>query len=295
MSLVAAPPTRAFLGENVAFAAADGRRLRGRLLAGPDPAAAVVVHPATGVPAGYYLPFAEWLADTHNVAVLLYDYRDFGWSDAVHPRQSRASMSDWGLLDQSGALDFALDRFPDRPVRVLGHSLGGMWMAFHARIAEVDRAVAVASGPAYWLHHPLRYMPAVVAFWWLIGPVATATMGYLPGKRIGLGADLPKAVYWQWRRWCLSPRFARIDLGKTLPMPDVEAARFDLTLIAAADDLTIPPAMARQLADFYPRANVREDILHPAASGGRAIGHLGMFTKGNRAIWPRLAAPLITP
>ena len=257
------------------------------------PRMAVVIHGATGVPAWYYGAFAAWLAAEHDAAVLTYDYRDFAASSVAHPRLSKATMSDWGLSDQGAALAELSRRFPDVPLRVIGHSLGALWLAFHEDIGRVDRVVAVASGPAYWLNHPLSYMPAVVWFWWLGGPPVVGLTGYMPG-RLGLGPDLPAGVYWQWRRWCLARAFHRGDWGKSLPMPKLEAARFQLTCVALADDVLIPPKFAAQLASFYPFAQATSDTIEPAVFGLNSIGHTGVFAKRCRAVWPRLVAGLVT-
>lgn len=252
-------------------------------------AMAVVLHPATGVPARYYGAFAAWLAVDCGAAVLTYDYRDFGRSASGPISRSKATMSDWGIHDQEGALRFLARRFPALPLRVVGHSLGAQWLAFHADIARVDRVAAVASGPNYWLDQPPTYMAQVLWFWWLGGPVATRLLGYLP-RWMGLGADLPAGVYWQWRRWCLSRDFARADWGRSLPEPQAARARFRLTLIPIADDVMIPPKMVRRLAAFYPAAQTREDMIVPEAKKGQKIGHLRIFSPRSREWWPRIAA-----
>jgi predicted alpha/beta hydrolase len=61
------------------FATTDGRVLHGYWSAPDDkPRMAVVLHAATGVPAGYYRAFVDWLALAHGAAVLACDYRDWG-------------------------------------------------------------------------------------------------------------------------------------------------------------------------------------------------------------------------
>ena len=174
---------------------------------------AIVIHPATGVPQRRYEKFARWVAAHEQAAVLIYDYRDMGRSDPKHPRQSRVTMSDWGIEDQSAALDWLCEDYPDRPVTVIGHSLGGMCVPWHRQADAVSRIIAIASGPAYVTRHPLSFMPAVIWFWYVGGPLLTRLFGYLPGKLVGLGTDLPAGVFWQWRRWCTSKRFNRDRLG----------------------------------------------------------------------------------
>jgi predicted alpha/beta hydrolase len=280
---------------NFVIEAAGGARLSACLRT-PEhaPGFAVVIHGATGVPARYYAAFASWLCTAHRAAVLTYDYRDFASSSTGHPRQSKALMSDWGIHDQSAALSDLARRYPDTPLRVIGHSLGALWLGFHDDIARVDRVVSVASGPAYWLNHPISYMPAVIWFWWLGGPLAVTMAGYMPGRITGIGPDLPSGIYWQWRRWCLSREFARGDWGKSLPEPDLTQARFKLTCIGFSDDRLIPPKFAAQLASFYPQAQATLQTLHPSDFGLERIGHTAVFSKHCRTAWPTLVKSLLS-
>jgi predicted alpha/beta hydrolase len=280
--------------EEVRFPTRDGRTLVGRLYHPPaSPDRLVVVHGGVGFPARYYQDFARWLADGHQAAVLTYDYRDFGWSLDRPLVRSEARLRDWAITDQSAALSFAVGRFPRLRPRILGHSLGGQWLAFHEEVGRIERAAAVASGPAYWRDHPWPMWPQVLAFWWLLGPAAARLAGYLPGRRLGLGADIPAGIYWEWRALCLRPGYHRPEWGRAYPQPALDAARFDLTIIPVADDMLIAPDMVRKLPGFYPRARVSETLLDPAALGLRAIGHGGAFLPRNQACWARIAAALI--
>lgn len=273
------------------IATPDGARLAGRLFLGAEkPELAVVIHAATGVPQGYYEKFAAWLAAEKRAAVLTYDYSDYGLSATGSVRASKATMAQWGVRDQSAALDHLIALHPDLPVWVVGHSLGGMYVPFHAQAERVERVIAVASGPAYWLKHPLAYMPQVVAFWFMLGPIATKLLGYLPGKALGLGADLPREVYWQWRRWCVSPTFNRVDWGKALPVPDLSRVKAEVKLVGVADDPMIPPHRVRKLAEFYPAAKISHLVVEPRAVGARSIGHLKLFAERNASAWPLLLA-----
>lgn len=269
----------------------DGVRLAARVFepAGVPPGVAIVLHGATGVPRDYYAAFARWLAEARGAAVLTYDYRDSGHSARGPVRRSRASMGDWGVLDQGAALEFACETWPDLPVEVVGHSLGGMFLPFHARADRVRQLTAVASGPAFWTRHPPGFLPQVIAFWFLAGPVATLLNGYMPGRLLGLGADLPAPVYWQWRRWCTSPRFHRVDWGGALPQPDPARVTGKVRLVGIADDPMIPPPVVRDLAAFYPQAEIEHLEIAPAAYGLKAIGHLRVFSERCKAAWPVIA------
>ncbi|WP_342360415.1 alpha/beta hydrolase family protein [Terrarubrum flagellatum] len=280
--------------EDVSFDTKDGRTLIGRLYRPEEaPRLAVVIHGGAGFPARFYRDFASWFATTYGAAVLTYDYRDFGWSLAGPLAKSSARISDWAIADQSAALSWLVSRFPDLPPRVVGHSLGGQWLAFHDEVARIDRVAAVASGPAFWLEHPWSYMPQVIAFWWLLGPVATRFAGYMPGRLLGLGADIPANVYWEWRRLCLTRGYHRAEWGRAYPTPKLDAALFDLTIVPIVDDVLITPAMVRKLPGFYPHARVREALIDPAALGLKKVGHGGAFLARNKACWPLIAEPLL--
>ena len=268
----------------------DGHRLAGSLHLPPvAPRRAIALHGATGVPQGYYGPLARWLAAHRDAAVLTYDYRDFGRSATRRPRDSTASMADWGVADQGAALDLVCARFPDLPIEVVGHSLGGQYLPWHACASRVERLVALCSGPAHWLAHPPRFMPRVVFFWFLGGPLATALAGYLPGRLLGLGVDLPRNVYRQWRRWCLSPDFNRRDWGAALPEPELGAFRGELVLVAVADDEFVPPARVARLAASYPAAaRVRRVEVRPDELGLARIGHMKLASARCAGAWPAL-------
>lgn len=269
----------------------DGARLAGKLFE-PEgtPRLAVVFHGGAGTPRDYYGRFAQWLCSSREAVVLIYDYREFGHSTTVTARRSNATMAQWGAVDQSAAVDYVFERFPGLPVEVAGHSLGGMFFAFHKNAPRVRRFTAIASGPAHWTRHPLAYTPKVLAFWFLAGPLLTAALGYMPGQAIGLGSDIPTGVYWQWRRWCVSRQGHRVDWGKDLPVPDLESVKSPVRLIAVADDPVIPPPVVEKLASFYPCAPIENKVILPADIGAKAIGHLGAFAYRNRAAWPLLVS-----
>ncbi len=270
------------------FTSDDGARLAGEWRFADVPRAVAVLHGATGVPAGYYGPFADWMAAQRRVHVLIYDYRDTGWSADGPVRRSRARMSDWGVGDQSAALDHALATFPDLPVWTIGHSLGGMCLAFHENADRIERHIAIASGPAHWTRHPWHFMPQVLAFWFLIGPLATRLRGYLPGAALGLKANLPAGVFWQWRRWCTSRGFHRVDWGGVMPEPQPGRVRCPVELVAFEDDVMIPPDRVRALAAFYPLAEISFRSIAPRAVGLKGIGHVAGFARRSAAAWPRM-------
>lgn len=275
--------------EDVRFRA-DAAHLVGRLYRpGGWPRAAVVLHGATGVPQRYYAAFAGWLA-LQGHACLTYDYRGFGASARGHVRGSGATMADWGLRDQPAAQAALEALVPGVPVWVIGHSLGGLMLPFHEGAGRVERLIAVASGPVHVSDHPWSAQPVIRAFW--SGPTRAlaAALGYLPGRRLGLGPDLPLGVYRDWRRWCTTRGFYLAEVGRSLPMPDWSAFAGAMKAVAVADDAFVPPAAVWRLMQHYPEAEKRQLTLRPADFGLGRIGHVGVLGAERRALWPAILA-----
>ncbi|MEM8795594.1 MAG: alpha/beta fold hydrolase [Pseudomonadota bacterium] len=256
-----------------------------------NPERAIVLHPATGVSQKFYSDFALWLAEARNAAVLTYDYRGMGMSRGDHPiRSVEIKMSDWGIEDQNAALNYVCTRFPDLPIWVVGHSLGGMYLRWHESIGRVERVITVCSGPAYFLKHPWSYMPAVIWFWFIGGPLFTRLKGYMPGKLTGLGSDLPASVYWQWRRFCLSRSFYWKHLGSASSNPPPLPESCHMRAVSMADDKTVTPAMVSALQTLYEGHKIDFQHVLPSDFGLSRIGHIRVFSKRNAATWPALIA-----
>lgn len=247
----------------------------------------LVLHGATGVPQRYYSAFASWAA-ARGIGVLTYDYRDFGASQHRPMRQSDATFADWAIRDQGAAERTLALLAPEGPLRVLGHSLGGLAFAFRKHDVRVEQITVVGAGFAHVSDHPWSYRPLVLAFWYAVGPVGTALAGYLPGKRLFLGEDLPAGVYWQWRKWCTRRDFFRSDIGSSLPEPDFRMDGPALRLLTMEDDVVVPPVAVRRYADAFPPGRIEYRMLKPAEFGLPSLRHIEVFSKRATAAWPAI-------
>ncbi|OBY24770.1 alpha/beta hydrolase family protein [Leisingera sp. JC1] len=278
--------------EDVRFAAGDAE-LAGQLYHPAGPAkAAVVLNGATGVPQGYYRHFARWLAAERQMACLTFDYRDFGASARVHPRRSQATMDDWALADQPAARTEMQRHYAGVPLLVIGHSLGAMLMPLQDGLSDVARMIVVAGGLVHHHDHPWPYRALALAFWFGHVPPLVRALGYLPGRAVGFGADLPGGVYWQWRRWCTTPGSYLPETGLGLPKPRWAETGIPVDLFAMADDDVVPPPAVWRLGDAYGGVPQRRIVLDPKEAGVRKIGHLGAFARANAPLWPRLVPQL---
>ncbi|KIC52048.1 alpha/beta fold hydrolase [Tateyamaria sp. ANG-S1] len=281
----ASPVQRSVTERSLAFKTEDGAELVGRLYRPAQrPFAAVVLNSATGVPQTFYTHFARWMAAERGMAVLTYDYRGMGRSTAGPLRKVRADMSDWGIRDQVAARRAIRREIQGTPLWIVGHSLGAMLLPNQPELDGVVRVIGVSSGIVHHHDHPWPYRAVALNFWFTLGPLATLVCGYLPGKALRMGEDLPADVFWQWRKWCTSRTFYDADLGPRLPAPDWNSDA-TVRLHAFTDDELIPPAQTARLARVY---GVEPVVIDPKAYGLGKIGHVGAFSRRNRALWPVL-------
>ncbi|WP_420005668.1 alpha/beta fold hydrolase [Arenibacterium sp. LLYu02] len=267
-----------------------GARLLGTLYKAEGTArASLVLHGATGVPQRFYRHFATWAAG-QGITTLTYDYRDFGESLEGHPKHSKAVFADWLVHDQAAAQAKLAEIAPEGPLWVLGHSLGGLGIPFHRYDPRVSRIITSGAGRAHFTDHPWSYRPKALAFWFGIGPLATTLAGFMPGRRLRFGADLPAGVYWQWRRWCTQRDFYDADLGKTLPAPEQAETKSKIRICVATDDQVVPPVAVKRYADSLAAIDATFVTFDPQEYSREKFGHIDILSPSNTAVWPDLLA-----
>jgi predicted alpha/beta hydrolase len=236
----------------------------------------VIVNSATGVRRQYYRKFAQYLAG-HGSTVVTYDYRGIGDSGGERTRLGlKARMRDWALLDASAVLDWAGQSYPDQPITVVGHSFGGQCLGLLENNYRISRAVFVGAQSGYWGHFAVRQRFHLGFLWYLAFPFLTPMLGYFPGRRLGLGEDLPAGVALEWARWCRQPDYLMGDLGSQLP--DYFGS-FEAPILAfkISDDSYAPARSVDALLAWYRRAPITVRSVSPQECGVDSIGHFGLF------------------
>lgn len=276
------------LDRETTFSARDGRLLSGQVLVPRDPAAVMVINPATGYPARFYRAFAE-AAREQGWAVLLYDYRGQGASLRDHPRRDPARMIDWALEDIPAAVRKACELYPGLPLDVVGHSVGGQFSAFIPADLPLRRVALLSSSGGYWGRQspPLKY--AAWAFWRILGPALLAMRGYIPKGALWSGESLPPGIWKDWRDFgvnpeCFRDRFAELGLNERF-------RRFNAPMCAWVpdDDPIANPETARWLLACYSGAPSEMKIVRHEDLGRGPIGHDGLFrTKMADVFWPQV-------
>jgi predicted alpha/beta hydrolase len=275
------------------LAADDGYALAATEFSGPTPAAGTpltVIAPAAAVPARYYARFASYLALRGGGPVVTFDYRGIGASAPKTLRGFPARMRDWCCLDAAGAIGWARQTHPERPLHWLGHSLGGFAPGLAHNNGAIARQLNIATLSGYWgrMRSPERYR--VRFLMGLAAPPVVRLLGFFPGVLMG-GENLPAPAFLEWTRWCMMPDFIFGD-------PTLSEVRHFATLKAPVrfaqieDDVWGTPAAVGHMASHF-SANSERSIWRVSLAEAKAkrIGHLGFFRSAFRpTLWPSAAA-----
>ncbi|WP_412024505.1 serine aminopeptidase domain-containing protein [Burkholderia cepacia] len=274
----------------IEFSAIDGYRLRGTLWT-PDaePRALVLIHPATAVPERLYAGFARFLTE-RGFAALTYNYRGIDTSRPARLNALRASMRDWIELDVGAATAWARQAHAGLPLLAVGHSVGGHAIGLSAGTTHLRAAVLVAAhaGSTRLIKQATERLKVRLILR-VLGPLMSALLGYVPGKRLGLGEDLPAGVFREWSRWTALPRYFFDD--PTLGAAERFAKqRLPILALGFDDDPWANPTAIDLLVSYLTRAAVERRQIDPRAAGSGPVGHMGFFrSRPGAVLWPDVA------
>lgn len=264
--------------------AADGYPLGVTHVAPSGPAQGrLIVAGATGVPQRFYARFARFAA-AQGIAVWMLDYRGVGASRPASLRDFRMDYLDWARLDLAALLDH-VDGRGDGPLWMVGHSFGGHTIGLLPGHERIQRVVTFATGAGWHGWMPPLERLRVQFLWRVMGPLLVSATGYLAWSRLGLGEDLPRDLFHQWRRWCRWPRYFFEDPELPGLAEQFAEVRMPIRAVNALDDHWAPPASRDAFMAQYRNAPVDAVTLDPRKLGLRNIGHMGYFRPQALALW----------
>lgn len=243
---------------------------------------AVVLMPtAMGVKQDYYGEFAAYLAG-QGFAVVSFDYRGMGASiPAQHQHSLRGFEADvltWAEQDYSAALRHAKQSYPDLPLFVIGHSLGGQLAGLTPAHDLIDGMITVGSGLGYWRENAKPLRRKVWLLWYFLVPLYLRMFGYFPGKKLRKVGNLPKGVMQQWSHWCRHPAYFVDKQGATLATRHHTMA-IPILALSFTDDEMMGPGNIHALLAYYSQAEIEHRSIAPAQIAARRIGHMGFFRR----------------
>lgn len=265
----------------------------GTLLMPPrTPTGFLTIHPATATPARFYTNFAEH-AVGRGLAVLTYDVRGVAASGPAR-EHSQLRMRDWMHQDANAVAAWARSRFPELPKVALGHSLGGHALLLGNATDDLYGIVTVGTARAALRDiTPVTERLRVGLILRTLGPLISPILGYAPGRRLGLGEDIPAAAMLEWGRWVRMSEYFFDDptLGATARMARL---RTPVLATGASDDNWASPAQIDALVDHVRLTEVERRTFTPQELEVAGIGHHGLLKRSvAENAWPELVSWLL--
>lgn len=244
----------------------------------------VVIAPAMAVPQSFYSDFAAFLA-RQGYLTWTFDYRGVGESSTGSMRTCTADISVWINRDFDAMVQYASESLGGMPLFVLGHSLGGQTTPLLPSFKRVNGLINIAVGSGSIRHNHPRVRRSAPLLWYVLAPLACPLFGYFPGARLGVLGNIPKRVFFQWRRWCLSPEY--LLTGEPGARDAYAQARYPVLGLTFSDDELLLEAGSRLLHDAYTGTQVDYRVLSPEQFGLSRVGHFGFFKASQEKIlWP---------
>ena len=280
MSQTAPAPTP----EPLQLLAADGYRLGAlHYPAAGQPKGRIIVAGATGVPQRFYAHFASFAA-SQGVAVWTLDYRGVGLSRPPSLRGFRMNYLDWARLDLAALLDH-VEAQGAGPIWMVGHSYGGHAFGLLPGHERVERLATFATGAGWHGWMPPLERLRVMLLWRVFGPLVVEFKGYLAWSALGMGEDLPRDLFLQWRRWCQWPHYFFDDPDLPGLAEQFAQVRTPIRAINATDDKWATPASRDAFMQAYCNATVERITIGPRQGGFGEIGHIGYFRPRAISLW----------
>jgi predicted alpha/beta hydrolase len=273
------PETRALTGdetpqdEPVAFPAADGLLLAGRVYEPRDKATmTVLMLPGIGITQRLFRQVAPWFAE-RGARCLSFDYRGIGASATGAQALTSANLTRWARLDAVAAFEYAERQWPE-PVVLFAHSFGGQLIGLAPTLARARAALLVGSQlgqPRYWDGWGRT---KILGYWYCVLPVAATLWNPLP-RWAGFGTRLPRGAAREWGRWGRSDEW----LFSWHPEAAATFANFRSPVRAyvSSDDPIAPPRAAAALLECFASASVEKREITPQQVGLRSLGHVGLL------------------
>ncbi|MDR3613026.1 MAG: alpha/beta fold hydrolase [Candidatus Obscuribacterales bacterium] len=265
--------------------ASDGCRLKGYHFTNDAAKGAILICCATAVNQKFYFSFARWLSE-QGYNVLTFDYRGLGESLAESTaKDSPARKQEWGELDMTAAFSWLIDKHPDLPKHLIGHSAGGLLFGLMPNYGDIENVVSIGCSTGY--AGNIR-MPDRLGAWFFLKiyfPLTMKFLGYVPGKKLGLGEDLPKGIARQWADWCTNPGYVSNAFGKEIHKNYYQNLSMPMLVINMKDDAISTPRNVEALQTLFPNAQIETVWLEAQDYKLKTVGHMGFFRKENKVLW----------
>ncbi len=251
------------------LAADDGYAVPLCWFAATHPRGNLVLMPALGVAARFYLPLADALCHA-GINVALVEQRGHGQSALRPSWRVNFGFREALVHDIPAVLDFVSARAPTLPIYLMGHSLGGHYAAITAgRMPSRIRGVIVAACGSPWVgaftgntRRQLRVLVAAL-------PVLSLLCGYYPGDRVGFGGREARRLMADWRDLAKHDVYVARGLDENLEA-GINAYRGPVLALRMAEDPYAPKEAMDSVCDRFQNARIDRQLFTAAQLNDRA-------------------------
>jgi len=226
--------------------------------------------PAMGVPARFYQPMMQSLANATGGPVYTAELRGQGDSTERAERGADFGYREIVEDDLPHWLDHLALHHPQRRIVLLGHSLGGQLavLASATLARRLSALVLVAAGTA---HHRVWPAPQRWRAQLTVHAISLAArlLPWYPGRRLGFGGNQPRRLM---RDWSFNAFSGRYQLeGSTRDEYALERELRDVALpvlsLSMSDDPVAPAGARDELLARLPHAAITRSELEHSAQG----------------------------
>lgn len=273
--------------QTLTITSADQHRFDANLYRTDDPAAPVLIFlSALGTPARVYGRLGREMVQ-HGVQVCAPDWRGIGSSSI---RAGRAS--DFGYrhlieLDLTALIETVRQRFPEAPIWLGGHSLGGQLalLGAAANPGPIAGVALIASGSVHWPCYAGKLRLAVRSLV-VLSRLASPVLGYFPGARVGFGGREAAGVMRDWSHLVVTgkyrPKGSDVDYEHALRL-----LKLPVLALTFAGDAWSPEPAAKALLSKLPGNSSVHWHWRNSDTAGLAVDHYSWIKQ------PALVAPAV--
>ncbi|MGW4354924.1 alpha/beta hydrolase family protein [Nocardia sp. NPDC004582] len=243
-----------------------------RVLPATDAAAPVLlILPAIAMKAKFYLPLAKSL-HAAGLSAATVDLRAQG--ESTPPLGEAGNYGYRQLLeaDLPAILDAVAERFPDAPIHLVGHSLGGQLALLYgaAHPERLAGVITIATGVVFWRAFELKRWASVLYGSQYVG-VVSRLRGVWPGSKV-MGGPMAGGVMVDWSWHALTGRYQ--PAGSTVNYDRLLGVSPLRTLMVSFDSDPLGP---RSTVDHLARRLKRAELTRWHLEPGSGIENLDHF------------------
>lgn len=273
--------------QTLTITAADQHRFNASLYPTNEPAAPVLIFlSALGTPARVYGRLGREMVQ-HGVQVCAPDWRGIGSSSIRAGRFSDFGYRHLIELDLAALIETVSQRFPEAPIWLGGHSLGGQLalLGAAANPGPVAGVALVASGSVHWPCYAGKLRLAVRSLV-VLSRLASPVLGYFPGARVGFGGREAAGVMRDWSHLVVTGKYrptgSDIDYEHALRL-----LKLPVLALTFAGDAWSPEQAANTLLSKLPAKSSVHWHWRDSDTAGLAVDHYSWIKQ------PALVAPAL--